>query len=245
MHRCSAWSRSFLRAPGGACEGSTWTRPALRSSYRSTENGGRKEDQPYRSLHTFRGTAGIGGLRRTDSECLEKARGPGESARGGWCIAVRVGPGAAPRGWGPQARGWRMAGCRVCGCRRWPPCEHWADEGRIGRFPMSLCRARWGWWGSFVPCGWSRPPRWRACRCWPRAPRRAARTPGGRGVRRPRSTAGSPRCRARRWAAAAPAGITPTAAVPPTRSWSVRWAVPGRRRRGSAACRGRRGVRLA
>ena len=37
MRQCSGSSRSFLRGPDGPCGGSTWTRPALRRSYRARE----------------------------------------------------------------------------------------------------------------------------------------------------------------------------------------------------------------
>src|SRR5580700_10139532 len=58
MRWCSAKSRSFLLGgPGSPPAGaSTWTAPALRRSYRARENQGQKQDQPYKSLHIFRGT---------------------------------------------------------------------------------------------------------------------------------------------------------------------------------------------
>src|SRR6185312_10495580 len=40
MRQCPASSRSFLRGPDGPCEGSTWTSPALRRSYRARETTG-------------------------------------------------------------------------------------------------------------------------------------------------------------------------------------------------------------
>jgi len=45
MRLCSASSRSFLLGgpDGPPCGGSTWTSPALRRSYRATENRGRNK----------------------------------------------------------------------------------------------------------------------------------------------------------------------------------------------------------